>query len=103
MPSTTTRPAVSVSSPPRILISVVLPEPEGPIRATHSPAAILNETPFSARKVPYCFTSASMTTCVASLGTACVWVLILRLEKRMPDECALVYARDKLQESQRSQ
>ena len=37
-PSTTTWPDVSVSSPPRILISVVLPEPEGPISATHSPA-----------------------------------------------------------------
>ena len=30
-------PDVSVSSPPRILISVVLPLPEGPINATHSP------------------------------------------------------------------
>ena len=37
MPSTMTRPEVSVSRPPRTLMSVVLPEPDGPISATHSP------------------------------------------------------------------
>jgi ribosomal protein L18E len=35
---TATWPEVNVSSPPRILMSVVFPEPDGPINATHSPA-----------------------------------------------------------------
>src|SRR6478672_13241341 len=95
-PSTTTRPLVSVSSPPRILISVVLPDPDGPINATHSPAAMLNETPPSARSVPYCFTSASMTTCGADCGCA----VIPLLEKRMLGGYAPAGAADRPQESQ---
>src|SRR5208283_2571326 len=36
-----TWPEVSASNPPRILINVVLPEPDGPISATHSPPGFL--------------------------------------------------------------
>ena len=39
---------VGVSSPPRIFSSVLLPEPEGPITATHSPFSTVNETWWSA-------------------------------------------------------
>ena len=43
------RPLVWRSSPPRILISVVLPEPEGPMMEIHSPSATSKLTPSSAR------------------------------------------------------
>src|SRR5580704_4394325 len=62
-----TRPEVSVSRPPRTLISVVLPEPDGPIRATHSPGLMLKLRPSTARSAPYCFVNDSMATCGVTL------------------------------------
>src|SRR5260370_25476662 len=62
-----TRPEVSVSRPPRILISVVLPEPEGPMRATHSAGWMLKLSASTARSEPYFLVSASMTTCACAL------------------------------------
>src|SRR5208282_3697864 len=72
-----TWPEVSASNPPRILINVVLPEPDGPISATHSPAWIFTEMPSKARSVPYSFTNDSITTCE----------LTLHLGIRTRDEC----------------
>ena len=47
-PSRTTSPDVGRSRPPRTWRSVDLPEPDGPIRATNSPASTDSETPRSA-------------------------------------------------------
>src|ERR1700730_10226200 len=58
-----TRPEVRVSRPPRILIKVVLPEPDGPMSATHSPGATVKVTSSRARNEPYCLTNDSTTTC----------------------------------------
>src|SRR2546429_2162722 len=54
------RSLLSVSNPPRMLMSVVFPDPEGPIRATHSPPFTAKLTPLSARKEPYCLIRLSM-------------------------------------------
>ncbi len=47
-PAITTSPAVGLSSPARMCISVDLPEPDGPITAVSSPAGTSSETPLSA-------------------------------------------------------
>src|SRR3954451_10988016 len=44
-PATVTSPAVGLSSPARMCISVDLPESDGPITAVRRPAAISTETP----------------------------------------------------------
>src|ERR1700736_1462905 len=62
MPSTTTRPEVGWSSPPRILIKVVLPEPDGPMMAIHSPASTSKLTPPSARTASNRFSRFSTCT-----------------------------------------
>src|SRR4029077_592486 len=77
-----TCPEVSVSSPPRILISVVLPEPEGPMRATHSPELTVRCRSSSAQSALYFFPSESITTCGAA------GEVTLHLEIRKPDECS---------------
>src|SRR5487761_1271252 len=41
----TTRPELCRSRPPRIIIRVVFPEPDGPTSPTDSPAAIASDTP----------------------------------------------------------
>ena len=46
-PSSQNRPELGRSRQPRIFMSVVLPEPEAPIRATISPRAMVRETPLS--------------------------------------------------------
>src|SRR5277367_2001700 len=79
-----TRPLVSVSRPPRTLISVVFPEPEGPIRATHSPGLMLKLSASTARSAPYCLVSESMATCDVTL----------HLEKQMLGEPSLGGAGD---------
>jgi len=48
VPAIVTLPPVGVSSPARMCISVDLPEPEGPMTATSSPAWTSIETPRSA-------------------------------------------------------
>jgi hypothetical protein len=48
LPATRTLPLSGVSSPPTMLSSVVLPEPDRPRSATSCPSATLNETPRSA-------------------------------------------------------
>ncbi len=50
-PPIRTVPAVGASSVATISSSVVLPDPEGPYRATISPAATFSETPSTARTV----------------------------------------------------
>ena len=67
MPSTTTRPELRVSSPPRILMSVVFPEPEGPMRATHSAAWTSKLRSSIARNDPYFLTRFSIATCGAAV------------------------------------
>ena len=47
-PPTGTEPPLGESTPPRMFISVLLPDPEGPITAIHSPLSTANETPFKA-------------------------------------------------------
>jgi hypothetical protein len=44
VPSTTTRPSVGLRMPPAIEHSVVLPEPDGPMRATISPRSTRRST-----------------------------------------------------------
>ena len=46
---TRTRPPSGWSSPPTMLSSVVLPDPDRPRRATSSPRVTVNDTPRSAR------------------------------------------------------
>src|SRR5215510_15982391 len=73
-----------------MLIRVVFPEPEGPIRATHSPGCTLKLMPLSARREPYCLIKLSMTTCCAAArgfvetGTGAI-TLTLHLETPKPD------------------
>src|SRR5258708_40264320 len=93
MPSTTTRPEVSVSRPPRILMSVVFPEPEGPIRAIHSPAWTLKRRSSSARSAPYFFTNES----TATWDVTCR--LTLHLEKRKLGGCSQADAMETLRQS----
>src|SRR5207245_11223152 len=84
-----TRPEVSVSKPPRMLMSVVFPEPEGPISATHSPPWMPKLTPLSARSGPYCLIRFSIITCcIAVCGYICATELTLHLEKPMPGGCS---------------
>src|SRR5208282_452211 len=97
-PSTTTCPDVSVSKPPRMLMRVVLPEPEGPISATHSPVCTSKLTPPSARKLPYCLVKLSMTTCFAAVcggACACTTELTLHLGKPMQAGCWPAVAADR--------
>src|ERR1700716_1396182 len=49
LPSTSTSPAVGASSPPMTLSSVLLPQPDGPIRHKSSPRAMSNEVSSRAR------------------------------------------------------
>ena len=57
--SSDTLPVVGASAPARICSSVVLPAPFGPMIASSSPGAALNETSCSARRAPYDFESDS--------------------------------------------
>src|SRR5579875_1612696 len=55
-PPIETRPSVGASRQPRMLSKVLLPEPDGPITATHSPREIDKDTLLSAlMDEPYCF------------------------------------------------
>src|SRR5208282_1893624 len=88
-PSTTTWPEFSLSSPPRILISVVLPEPDGPMSATHSAVFTLKLRSSIARSAPYFLTRFSIATCGAAVfwsGRIWTGVLTLHLEKRKRGE-----------------
>src|SRR3954451_13384452 len=60
-PSTSTRPAVGRSSAPIIDSSDVLPDPDGPVRATNSPGSSVSETSWTATISPGC----SRRTCSA--------------------------------------
>jgi hypothetical protein len=53
MPSIAIRPAVGFSTPARQRISVVLPDPFGPISAMNSPRRRFRFTSLSARRSPY--------------------------------------------------
>src|SRR5438045_681868 len=71
-----------------MLISVVFPEPEGPMSATHSPVFTSKLTPPSARSVPYCLIKSSMTTCFAAMsGGAATTELTLHPGKPRPGGC----------------
>src|SRR5262245_28687864 len=54
-----TFPELGTSRQPSRLISVVLPEPDGPITASHSPPAISNETSSKAAVSPKRFVTCS--------------------------------------------
>src|SRR5487761_683442 len=61
-PSIEIRPSVGASKQPRILSKVLLPEPDGPITATHSPLEIDRDTLLSAlTDGPYCFVSSCIS------------------------------------------
>src|SRR5690606_16653305 len=51
-PANSTLPLSAVSSPAMIRSSVVLPQPDGPSKATSSPVSICSDTSSSARKSP---------------------------------------------------
>src|SRR4029077_3168049 len=84
-------PDVSVSRPPRILISVVLPEPDGPMSATHSPRSMRKLSASTARSAPYFLVSDSMTTCASAVT--------VHLETRTRDARSRACARDRLPQS----
>ena len=52
LPSTMTEPVSAVSKPATMRSAVVLPQPEGPSKATSSPGAILMDSPSRARMTP---------------------------------------------------
>src|SRR5438105_11300060 len=85
-----------------MLMSVVFPEPEGPIRATHSPSSTAKLTPLSARSAPYCLIKLSMRTCCAAargwngIGAT---TLTLHLETPMPGGCSPAAAAGRRSES----
>src|ERR1700746_2862797 len=85
-----------------MLMSVVLPEPEGPMSATHSPVFTAKLTPLSARKEPYCLIRLSMTTCCAA-ARGCNWTgattLTLHLGTPMPGGCLPAAATGRRSES----
>src|SRR6266705_6524628 len=73
-----------------MLMSVVFPDPEGPIRATHSPPFTAKLTPLRARKEPYCLIRLSMTTCCAAArggNWTGATTLTLHLGTPMPGGC----------------
>src|ERR1700741_904275 len=63
-PSTAMRPAFTGTKPETARSRVVLPQPEGPSRATNSPAATASETRLSTGVAPY-DTSTSATSSAA--------------------------------------
>src|SRR5690349_16728396 len=85
-----------------MLMSVVFPEPEGPMRATHSPVFTAKLTPLRACMAPYCLIKLSMTTCCAA-ARGCKWIgattLTLHLGTRMPGECSPAAAAERRSES----
>ena len=52
LPSTVTEPESAVSNPARMRSAVVLPQPDGPSRATNSPGAMSSDSPSRARTAP---------------------------------------------------
>src|SRR5437867_5553517 len=85
-----------------MLMSVVFPEPEGPMSATHSPVFTARLTPLSARSEPYCLIKLSMTTCCAAVrGRTGVGAttLTLHLGTRMPGEYSPTSATERRSES----
>src|SRR5438034_8787519 len=81
-----------------MLMSVVFPEPEGPMSATHSPLFTAKLTPLRARSAPYCLTRLSMTTCctvVRGCTEMGATTLTLHLGTRMPGGCSPAAAAEK--------
>ena len=73
-----------------MLMSVVLPEPDGPMSATHSAAPTLKLSPSRARSAPYFLTRFSIATCGAAVfcsGRIWTGALTLHLEKPKRGEC----------------
>src|SRR5580658_2473679 len=68
MPATATRPPLGRSRPPVTIISVDLPEPEGPTRLTVSPAATRSETPRRTLTGPAALASVSRTSASSIMG-----------------------------------
>src|SRR5438270_2249910 len=64
-PSIFNSPAVGRSRHPIKFTSVLLPEPDGPVIATHSPATIEKEASDNARTTPPCPTYSRVTRCSA--------------------------------------
>ncbi len=76
-PCTTTEPAVGRSSPATMFSSVDLPQPDGPITATASPARISNVTPSSAVESPYSLRTPSSRTTTGALPVSSAMTGIL--------------------------
>ena len=71
VPATSTAPLDGLSRPPSRLRSVVLPDPDGPIRARNSPGGISRFTPFSTSirslpRVKYLWTPLTRTSALMS-------------------------------------
>src|ERR1700712_187956 len=73
VPATVTRPDVAVSSPAATIKRDDLPEPDGPKRATVSPAGIDRETPFRMLTGPATLDSVSLTSSkLMAAGELCI-------------------------------
>src|SRR5580658_4229888 len=68
MPATATRPRLGRSRPPVTIISVDLPEPEGPTRLTVSPGATRSETPRRTLTGPAALASVRCTSASSIMG-----------------------------------
>src|SRR3569623_2517208 len=77
LPSSSTRPFVGCTKPPRMFIIVVLPQPEGPMTETNSPCAMSKLTPSTTRIGP---SAVSKSTTTSSKRTALI---------RKPPSCGL--------------
>ncbi|CDK00055.1 hypothetical protein MIC448_2040026 [Microbacterium sp. C448] len=72
LPSTSIVPAVGDSSPPIMRRSVVLPQPDRPIRAMNSPRSMVRSTPETACVVPDRVMKSRPTPWIFSRGTVSV-------------------------------
>ena len=80
LPSTSTDPESAVSNPATMRSAVVLPQPDGPSKATSSPGAISIDSPSRARVAP----NARLRFCSTTL------VPPLPVTRRVPSAAALL-------------
>ena len=76
LPSTRTSPASACSKPATIRSAVVLPQPDGPSRATSSPGAMSSDMLSSARTVPNARVTSRSDTLVPAASDVAVITLV---------------------------
>ena len=74
LPSTRTDPVSAVSKPATMRSAVVLPQPDGPSKATSSPGAISMDSPSRARVAPKARVRSRSSTLVPPRRSACPMV-----------------------------